>query len=69
MTSMKAAEEIDVALSVLEAMGFGPEANEVAKNRIQTKVQRAVEAGGPALREIPVWKNVEILEYEQRLSG
>lgn len=60
-------EEINVALSLLEEMGFGPEADAPAKERIRSGVQRDVEVGGIAIREIPVWKNEGLLAYEQEV--
>uniref|UniRef100_UPI004056E3B5 extracellular solute-binding protein n=1 Tax=Acetatifactor sp. TaxID=1872090 RepID=UPI004056E3B5 len=57
-------EEIDAALTLLEMLGLGPVSNDAAKERIQSKIQSTVEQGGPAIREIPVWKNTELLEYE-----
>ncbi len=60
-------EEMEVALSLLEILGQGPVANDAAKTRIQSKVQNSVEYGGPAVREIPVWNNAELLQYEQSM--
>lgn len=62
-------EEIDILLTLLERKGLGPAANDAAKSRIQNDIRSAAGQNAPVIPKISVWKNEELLSYENSLIG